>query len=402
LKTILQVAFVLVFSNTWSFCIYSGVCDSQKEKKELEGRVESKKQEEKEHFEAGVRFFMEKKFSKALEEFRNAYKLMGHWAIRFNIASCLMEMGKYSEATEELWLFLKEGGKLIEESKRQEAFVMIEQALKKSGRLEINVPGVDTELFIDDKKVELYGIATISQPHDHASQHLLSLDKPKEKEVIYLDPGVHVVEIKKGELVEWKSTIDVKSGEVSIVDVKMSGEPLEKEKKGEGEELKDEEIKNLIYPSGKGIYIKSFKNYRTGAKEKPLEVLLKERRISRKWLWLSIGGLISASIAATGMTIATFMVKKDLDNLYDEYNKKMQEGTIDNDYYNWAQERRNDLLDKGVLYTNVHLSLWVVSGFFVLSTVTLCVFTLGERKTLKGKISIGGNPNSFLSLSGNF
>jgi tetratricopeptide (TPR) repeat protein len=316
--------------------------------------------EAQKHFDAGVQYFLEKDYAGAVEEFQKTYDILGHWAVRFNIATCWIELGRYADAIDELWLFLQEGGNQIEEARREEAMDLIEQAMKKAAKVIVSVGGEDARVIIDGKEV----------------------DWPGGGKPIYVNPGPHDIEVVKGDMVSWKSTVELKRGQVYTVEANPAEKAPVEKGGGKGEEKPEG---GGTHP-GKGIYIKSFKKYRFGEKEKPLGLLVKERKIKPMWFWISVGALGATALTATAMTIAAAVVKMDLDDLYREYARKEADGTADMAYYLWATARRQDLLDKGGLYTNVHAAFWIMAGFFAATTITLSIFTWGREK--KGSVGV--------------
>ncbi len=320
-----------------------------------------------EAFQAGVKHFLEKDYAKALESFRKAFSLNGHWAVRFNIANCHLELEQYAEAMDELWSFLEEGGDQIDQARRDEAMKLIEDAMKNVAKVRIKVDLEDSSLLIDGEPAAW----------------------PEGDEPLYVNPGVHDIEVKHKDEDAWKSTVELKPGEVYYVEVSLKG-------KGKGKGTGKGGLKTPK-PAKKGKYLyygfslEGPKGMRTGEKDKTASELLREKTVPRGWFWASTALFGATAVAAAIMTVMTDLTQRELDDLYDEIDRRRADGTYTREYYDQAVEERQDLLDKGDAYSQAQAVLWIGAGFFAAATITLSIFTFrGKGKEKKAGVGLLG------------
>jgi hypothetical protein len=308
------------------------------------------------HFDAGVELYMGKKYAEALEEFRKAYEISGHWAIRYNIASCYLELGKVAEAVDELWRFLDEGKDQIDEARREEALELIGQAMKKVARVKIIADTTESQLVIDGKEMAW----------------------PEPGQPVYVSPGVHDIEVKQEDKESWKSRMDLKAGGEVVVEVNLKAMPKSKGKGAAGGPILKGKFETV------GYTLEGPKGHRTGGKEKEAGLLLKEKKIQREWFWVSAAGLIATSLAAAALTVTTEVTRQDLEDIYAEFQRRESNGTLTQEYYDWATGERRDLLDRGNACSQAQAALWIAAGFFAAATVALAIFTFGKEKPKVG------------------
>ena len=101
------------------------------------GVSDAKKAEANRLLERGNTHFLEKKFSEALGEYRDAVAAWDHPAIRFNIVRCLIQLDRPDEAAENLQLTLRYGAAPLEEAVYTEALAYQKLLAKQVGYLTV-------------------------------------------------------------------------------------------------------------------------------------------------------------------------------------------------------------------------------------------------------------------------
>jgi tetratricopeptide (TPR) repeat protein len=346
-------------------------------KKPPEAEVQPEQDASQQAFQDGVKHFLDKDYEKALEAFQKAFALNGHWAVRFNIANCHLELGQYADAMDQLWGFLEEGGDQIDQARRDEAMKLIEDAMKQVAKVRIKVDLAGSGLFID------------GEPEDW----------PEGDQPLYVNPGVHDIEVRHENEEAWKSTVELKPGEVYYVEVSLKGKG-KAGGKGSGKKSK---------AAGKGKYefygfsLEGPRGLRSGGKDKVAAELLEEKTLPKAWFWASTAALGATAVLAAIMTVMTDVTQRKLDDLYDEIDRRRAEGTYTAEYYDRAVKERQDLLDEGDAYSQAQAVLWIGAGFFAATTLTLAIFTFkgrGEKKKAGvGLVGPGRGPGLSLTVT---
>jgi tetratricopeptide (TPR) repeat protein len=344
-------------------------------KKPPEPEAQPEQDPSQQAFQEGVKHFLEKDYEKALEAFKKAFSLNGHWAVRFNIANCHLELEQYADAMDELWSFLEEGGDQIDQSRRDEAMKLIEGAMKQVAKVKIKVDLAGSGLFID------------GEPETW----------PEGDEPLYVNPGVHDIEVRHENEEAWKSTVELKPGEVYYVEVTLKGGGKTVGKKTGKTKAPGKKGKYESY----GFSLEGPKGLRSGEKEKHAAELLKEKTVHKGWFWGSAAALGATAVLAAVMTVMTDVTQRQLDDLYDEIDRRRAEGTYTAEYYDEAVKERQDLLDKGDAYSQAQAVLWIGAGFFAATTLTLAIFTFRGKAEKKARVGLMG-PGPGLSLTTTF
>ncbi|MFH1437472.1 MAG: tetratricopeptide repeat protein, partial [Pseudomonadota bacterium] len=159
--TLLKSVFIVSF-----FLLSSGLCLAQ---------TEEEKTEAKKMFKEGVSFFESGKHAQALEAFQQSYKFRPLWAIRFNLGLCYKELGMYTRAKHEFYLFLEEGGSEVKSSMKKQ----VEQEL---AQLAGTIAFMEIALDVEDAHISMDG---------------KSIGKSPLERKVEIDPGSHILSVSK-------------------------------------------------------------------------------------------------------------------------------------------------------------------------------------------------------------
>jgi len=113
------------------------------------GVSEPQKQKAHQLLEAGNALFLERKYSEALDKYREAIGVWDHPAIRFNIVRCLILLDKPVEAAENLKLALKYGAAPLEEQVYSEALGYEKLLAKQIGEVVVSCDQGGVALVLD-------------------------------------------------------------------------------------------------------------------------------------------------------------------------------------------------------------------------------------------------------------
>lgn len=161
-----------------------------------------------EHFGEGVKKFGGGDYAGALKEFKVSFKLKPHWKIRFNIAMCCYELGRYVETAGELSKFLHEGGDKILEKPKKRALEVFSDVKKRVGIIRFGGEAEDAVIEVDGKEVTRL----------EAGQQ------------VFVEPGEHHVYVRYGGEVVLDEDVSIEAGtarEIVTTVVEKAEEPEE-------------------------------------------------------------------------------------------------------------------------------------------------------------------------------
>ncbi len=144
--------------------------------------------EARRHFDAGVRLFQAGDFGRALDEFRDAYRIRPHPSVLVNMANCYVEMGRPVEASEHFERYLRESGEVAPE-RRAEVERALGQARAALGQVRVEGPP-GSMIFLDG-----------------ASMGQTPLSRPAE-----VNPGPHIVELRHPDGSVQEERVEVERG----------------------------------------------------------------------------------------------------------------------------------------------------------------------------------------------
>jgi hypothetical protein len=101
------------------------------------------------HLDAGNALFLERKYSEALEEYKQALALWEHPAIRFNMVRCLIFLDRKLEASDNLKLALKYGAQPFDDTIYSEAMSYEKLLASEIGEIEIHCEQTGVDLTMD-------------------------------------------------------------------------------------------------------------------------------------------------------------------------------------------------------------------------------------------------------------
>jgi hypothetical protein len=148
-----------------------------------------------ERFEKGVSLFKNDDFDAALVEFKAAYKLKSHFAVRYNIGITLYKLHRYEEAFEELQAYLFEGGGQVGDERRKEVVEILGELKSLVGVLEVNCGVEEAQLFVDGKEVDSWEMS--------------------------LEVGEHSIEVRAPGYEPFTTTIELPGGSTLKVDAEL-------------------------------------------------------------------------------------------------------------------------------------------------------------------------------------
>lgn len=134
----LGLIFLLLLSFGWSAAPTRAQTDDSRE------RARSLFQEGVSRFDAGD-------FSAALGSFEGAYSIAPHPSVRINIANCLEQLGRYSEAIETYQSFLSESSNL-KPAQRAEIAKTIERLSRHFGTVDVQLSPAHAQLTVDGRE----------------------------------------------------------------------------------------------------------------------------------------------------------------------------------------------------------------------------------------------------------
>jgi hypothetical protein len=250
-------------------------------------------------FAKGSDLFNKRDFVGAIEAFEEAYRLRPHFMVQCNIARSYEWSGNVVQAAVRYRRCLKEG------ATGSEMGAKAEQALKDVERritwVQVDSPGAGGTIYVDGRAS---GITPRRVP---------------------VNPGAHVVEVRRANATPASSTVQTRGGEqrsVSLVPVELT--PIVRENPPSSQ------------PSSSS-----------------------RRRVHRAWFWATAATTVALAAAATGLGIATLKARSS----YEEHPTE--------DGYQTAINRR--------LLTNV---FWGLAGAAAVSSTVLFFYTdfSGERR----------------------
>ena len=105
------------------------------------------------HFKRGLSLFAQDAHEAALLEFRRAHALSPDFHVRFNIAQCLVLLGRYPEALRSFESYLQEGGSRETSGRAKLVAAQLKALRGRLGKLAIEVNLEGSEVFVDDARV---------------------------------------------------------------------------------------------------------------------------------------------------------------------------------------------------------------------------------------------------------
>jgi hypothetical protein len=149
------------------------------------------KRQAKKHFKQGQRLFKRQKYVMAIMEFKKAFALRKHPAIQFNIALSYAYLNNTLAAARHSRLYLK-----LAKDKARQLPAVLQAVLLQTGVLIINTPDPEAEIFVD------------------------GLPVGKGNASVIVKVGKHSVDIRLGERIAARKTIEIKPREERVWDLK--------------------------------------------------------------------------------------------------------------------------------------------------------------------------------------
>jgi hypothetical protein len=252
-------------------------------------------------FAKASQLFKERKFVNAVAAFELAYRLRPHFMVQCSIARCYQNMNDMLKAAEHYQRCLDEGAKETAMAKRVQASLKSVKA--QITWIDVQSPGKGGTIYVGGKA------------------------RGEAPRKIGINPGTHVIEVRRPGAETASSTIKTLGGEErELVLVPLDLKPT-------GEELPDKQPQPEDEPPGR-------------------------RRLSQVWFWTGVGVTAALAIVTTVMGVQTLNARTD-------YNDNpTQEGA--------------DTFDQRRLLTNVFLGLTVAAAG---GTTALYFFTdFGGRR----------------------
>lgn len=153
-------------------------------------------------FKKGVEYYKEADFRAAVVEFKRAYDVSNHdYRVLYNVAQCEYQLTNYVGALTAFEKYLADGGSQIKEDKRGE---VLSEIAKLKGRI---------------------GLVTVkSEPS--TAKVTVDGEVAKAGEAVKLNPGSHKIEASAPGFERTLETVEIGSGDVRTVDIKLKATPL--------------------------------------------------------------------------------------------------------------------------------------------------------------------------------
>jgi PEGA domain len=156
-----------------------------------------------ESFRSGVERYTQRDFAGALTAFREAYQADSDWRLLYNVGQCEIQLLRNRDAYLTFTRYLKDGGSQVPEERRPAVAKDLAMLLSKLGRIVVQVTPEDATILIDEQ--------------------------PSAAETV-VDPGVHVVAMRREGYVTTTQKVDIGAGDRSIVQTRLQPENALSEK----------------------------------------------------------------------------------------------------------------------------------------------------------------------------
>jgi hypothetical protein len=157
-----------------------------------------------------------KKWGEAYANFLAAWSLKRHWQVAGNLGWVEVELGKYRDAAEHLALYLREAPK-DKVKERQSAEVLLAEARKRVGALQLNVEPAGAEVLVDGASV---GKAPLAGE-------------------VFVEPGKRAIEARLDGYTTMKTTMEMAAGASREVPLRLVKSEASAEKAGGNSVFKD-------------------------------------------------------------------------------------------------------------------------------------------------------------------
>jgi len=158
------------------------------------------KEEAKEKFMEGVRNFSDENYPDALAAFEESYRLRPKASVLFNIGMCQKAMFRYIEAIDTFNKFLSESGEKTRKAMINEARAALKELEQLVGSLRLTNAPDGARVFVEGREI---GRTPLSGP-------------------VMLNPGSHVLEVKKDGFEPLKTGVTIPSGAEIAVSAALS------------------------------------------------------------------------------------------------------------------------------------------------------------------------------------
>lgn len=156
-------------------------------------------------FKRGVEFYKEADFRAAVVEFKRAYEVSNKdYRILYNIAQCEYQLTNYVGAYNAFEKYLADGGEKVKEDKRSEVTSELAKLKSRIGIVTVKVDPPGAQVTVDGDAI---GKAPLS-------------------EAVKLNPGSHKVEVTASGYERTLESVEVGSGDVRTVEVKLKPTPI--------------------------------------------------------------------------------------------------------------------------------------------------------------------------------
>jgi PEGA domain len=150
-----------------------------------------------ESFRRGVERYTQRDFEGALAAFRDAYQADSDWRLLYNVGQCEIQLLRNRDAYLTFTRYLKDGGSQVPEERRPAVAKDLAMLLSKLGRIVVQVTPEDAAILIDDQ--------------------------PSAPETV-VEPGAHVVAMRRDGYVTATQKVDIGAGDRSIVQTRLQPE----------------------------------------------------------------------------------------------------------------------------------------------------------------------------------
>jgi hypothetical protein len=154
-------------------------------------------------FRSGVERYTQRDFEGALSAFRDAYQADADWRLLYNVGQCEIQLLRNRDAYLTFTRYLKDGGSLVPEDRRSGVAKDLTVLLSKLGRIIVQVTPQDATLSIDGQ--------------------------PSAPDTV-VEPGTHVVSMRRDGYLAVTQKIDINAGDRSIVQTQLQTEKSVSEK----------------------------------------------------------------------------------------------------------------------------------------------------------------------------
>jgi hypothetical protein len=121
----------------------------------------NEKERAKDHFNRGIECVEKQDYQEAVVEFQNAYQIMPHYSVLYNLGMAYVAIGRPSEAIDALTRYLSDGGAAIPTPRRDDVALEIKRQSARIAYLTVRVEPDGATVRVDDREL---GKSPITEP----------------------------------------------------------------------------------------------------------------------------------------------------------------------------------------------------------------------------------------------